>query len=116
MTKHFLLFFMIFNFSSCAILSQRFNIYSGGSLKIDGISASVKKTGAKVKKEFCNHIPFIIPLSNKNQFDVMDDLITESKGFNALANGKVESTFLNIPIIYMRICHKVEGIPILLSE
>jgi len=116
MTNYLLLFLTIIYFSSCTVLNQRFNIYSGGDLKLDGKSISVKKTGVKVKKEFCNHIPLIIPLSSKNQFNVMDDLIAESEGFNALANGKVESTFLNIPILYMRICHRVEGVPVLLTQ
>ncbi len=116
MFKYLFLFVSLVSITSCTLMSHKFNLYSGGDIKLDGKSAKVEKVGTRVEKEFCNHIPLIIPLSNKNQFNVMDDLIAENEGFNALANGKVETTFLNIPILYMKICHKVEGTPVFLTQ
>lgn len=102
--------------SSCTILTHNMRVYSGTDADIKSVGfESTKKSSPKTFKH-CNHVVFLIPLSNKNQFEVLDDFIASNEGHNALANVTVESDFLQIPLLYYRFCHRIHGTPIQLEQ
>ena len=107
--KTLFLFLTLLLFSNCTIIDRKVDLYSNHIDVEKNQKIETEKFGPVVKKDFCNRVIIIIPLSNKNQFDVIDDLIAENSEYNALANFNVKSDFISLFPFYGQACHRIEG-------
>ncbi len=95
--------------TSCTILDKNVALYSK-DIKWDTTKEiKTKSYGKEVSTEFCNRAYLIFPTSNKNQFDVLEKLIEDNKGYNGLVNAHVKTSIFYIPLLYMSACHEVNG-------
>jgi len=100
---------------SCTILDKKIGLYSPKLSLSAEKNLITTKSGEKIQAKICNKMYFIIPTSNKNQFDAFEELLIKNSPYNALVEAKVKTTFFYFPLIYLQVCHEVSGNPILLE-